>query len=275
MSWQPPAQGSPGGPGGYGLPPGYPVPPPGYPPFPIPAGGQPYPGYPVGAYALRGAPGPAVGLVYAGFWWRFLGYLLDGLIISVPTGVMALTLATNLHWAAAPTAVCSDGSCSWSTAAPPAGWPLGPAIGYAVCLGLLQVLYFGVLVSRWGSTVGQRAVGARVVREEDPARPLPMERSLLRSSVFWVATLLGIVAWLGALAGLGELLCFLWVAWDPRKQGLHDKLGRSVVVRRSAAPVLVPVMPAYPYQPGYGPPQYAAPAQPPQPPQAPPAGWGR
>jgi uncharacterized RDD family membrane protein YckC len=221
---------------------------------------------------MQGAPGPALGLVYAGFWWRFLGYILDSLILGVPIGIVAAIIASNLQWASHPTTVCSGGVCNTTFLAPPAGWPLGPAIGYAICVGLVDLLYFGVLVSMWGSTVGQRAIGARVVREEAPAHSLPMGRALARAAVFWGPTLLGFVAWLGALAGLGEFICLLWVAWDPRKQGLHDKLGRAVVVRRSPAPVLVPVTPPYPYQQGYVPP-YPAPAPPPQPPQGPPASW--
>ena len=27
------------------------------------------------------------------------------------------------------------------------------------------------------------------------------------------------------------LICFLWIAFDPRKQGFHDKLAGTVVVR--------------------------------------------
>jgi hypothetical protein len=40
-------------------------------------------------------------------------------------------------------------------------------------------------VRAWGSTVGQRAVGVRVVREEDPGGRLPLSRSLLRALVWW------------------------------------------------------------------------------------------
>ena len=275
MSWQPPAPGSPGGPGGYGGPPGYPVPPPGYPVpppgYPPPSGYPPFPGYPMGAYALQGPPGPATGLVYAGFWWRVLGYLLDALIIGIPTGVIRAILAVSLQWT--PTTVCPNGFCNGIVPTTYNGLPLGPAVGYGVCLAVIDALYFGVLVGRWGSTVGQRAVGARVVREEAPAHSLPMDRALVRSAVFSVAAILESVVLFGGLAVLGLFLCLLWVAWDPRKQGLHDKLGRAIVVRRSGAPVLVPMTALNPYQPPYAPP-YPSPALPPQPPQGPPAGWG-
>jgi hypothetical protein len=43
------------------------------------------------------------------------------------------------------------------------------------------------------------------------------------------------------------LLAVLWVIWDPRNQGLHDKLGRALVVR-PASP-----LPAWQYWPAPSP----------------------
>ena len=59
MTWQPPS----GQPPGYGPPPGYP------------------PSYPVGRYGA----GPAAGRVYASFWRRFSGYLIDIVVVAVPS----------------------------------------------------------------------------------------------------------------------------------------------------------------------------------------------
>src|SRR4051812_3077780 len=77
MSWQPPGgYPPPGGPPGYPMPPGYPA--------------APYGAAPV--MYMPPTPGPAPGLAFAGFWRRFCGYLLDGLIIGVPILVLEVVL---------------------------------------------------------------------------------------------------------------------------------------------------------------------------------------
>jgi len=251
----PGGQAPPGYPGGYpgpGYPGGYPGPgyPGGIPPYPGTPGG-PYADNPLAHYAFPGPPGPAPGLVYAGFWWRVLGYLLDGLIVGVPSGILFVVLlwpTLSSYFNAVSTWVntqCINGTCTG--AAPQIAWPAGPAAVYAVCASVIGLFYYGVLVSAWGSTVGQRAIGARVVRIEDPARYLPLERSLPRSLVFWGGSLLEFVPGVASLVGLLVILALLWVAWDKRKQGLHDKLGRSLVVRRAQIIAVAPYGAPYPY----------------------------
>ena len=40
-----------------------------------------------------------------------------------------------------------------------------------------------------------------------------------------------IICALGFVFGLVTLFCLLWAAWDPRKQGLHDKLADTYVIK--------------------------------------------
>jgi uncharacterized RDD family membrane protein YckC len=275
MSWQPPSVPPSSGyappPGGYGPPPGSYAPPPGY------------PQYPAGPY---GRPGPGPGLEYASFWRRFGGYILDDLIIAIPVLIIFLIIfgQTISNWANQVNAATQAG-----LTAPTLVLPAGGEITLALIGAAISCLYFGFLVAGWGSTLGQRAVGVRVVRVEDPTANLPLGRALARSVVWWGAGLFSFVTGVGTIVELLVFLALLWVAWDPRKQGLHDKLGRAVVVRQGLPPVTAFSPPAYPYAaPGYptapsypaappqyppAPPQYpAAPTQyPPTPPQYPPA----
>jgi uncharacterized RDD family membrane protein YckC len=287
MSWQPPSAPPSGGyaptpggyvptPGGYGSPPGgyYGPPPSGYGPPPG------YPQYPGGSGATPW--GPAPGLEYASFWRRFGGYILDGIIIGVPTAIIYLIIfgSTISTYANQVTYANQNGLPTPAYVLPSGGQVTLSLIG---CV--LAVLYFGVLVAGWGSTLGQRAVGVRVVRVEDPASPLPLGRALARAIVWWAPGLLAFVAGVSSIAGLVVFLCLLWVAWDPKKQGLHDKLGRALVVRPSLAVPAGAYGAAYPYPaPGYlgAPPQYLPtpqqypptpsqyPAAPPEYPAAPP-----
>jgi uncharacterized RDD family membrane protein YckC len=212
----------------------------------------------MGYYAFPGQPGPAPGLVYAGFWWRVLGYIVDSIIIGIPTGGIFLLFfwSTLSNWFTALAnyinTVCVNGTCNSAIPAPKLTFPAGSFAVYAVFGTLVSLLYFGVLVSSWGSTVGQRVIGARVVRVEDPARRLPLERAALRAVIFWgpglitgLLTLAGVAA-LGDLIELFVLLAVLWVAWDRRKQGLHDKMGRALVVRQAPAMALAPYGSPYP-----------------------------
>ena len=68
-----------------------------------------------------------------------------------------------------------------------------------------------------GQTIGHRALGLRVVTVS--GSPLGLGRAFIRYVGYWI----------GALA-LG--LSFLWVAFDRGKQGWHDKLAGTCVVRR-------------------------------------------
>jgi uncharacterized RDD family membrane protein YckC len=84
-------------------------------------------------------------------------------------------------------------------------------------LWLSPVAYF---VGFWGSagrTPGMWIAGVRVVREEDGGR-LGFRRSLLRLAGYLVDL---------TSAGAG----FVWAAVDRRRQGLHDKIAGSLVLR--------------------------------------------
>ncbi len=240
MTWQPPSNQPPG----YGPPPGYPS------------------AYPVGQYGA----GPAAGRVYASFWRRVSGYLIDIVVVAVPS-IVAFVI------------IFGSAISSYSTQVQNAqneGLPLPKLVlsssgelTFAIYACIFSALYFGVLVAVWGSTVGQRAVGLRVVPMEDPTKRLPIERALLRAIPFWAANLLAFVPGVSDIVELLVLLALLWVAWDPRKQGLHDKLGRAFVLKDALLPPSASGQPAYPY--GYPPANpYAPPGSPPYPGQYPP-----
>ena len=255
MSWQPAA-----------------TPPPGY---GTPGGHAPPPAPPGGAYGAGPTPwGPAPGLEYASFPRRLAGYLLDAVIVGVPTGTVFLaaiwsTLSSYIHQAVI--------AAQNNLPAPQLALPFRAVVVYGIVDCVVSALFFGVLVSAWGSTVGQRAAGVRVVRLEDPSRRLPLGRALLRAVIWWGAGALGLVPILGDAASLAVLLAVLWVIWDPRNQGLHDKLGRALVVRpASPLPAWRYGQAPYPFPPpGYPYPPYPYPYLYPYPPATPsaPAAW--
>jgi uncharacterized RDD family membrane protein YckC len=207
MSWQPPPAPPPGGP--YGDP------------------SSPSP------YARAGVPwGPAPGMEFGGFGRRLVGYLLDIIVVGIVPGLIVLFTVAG---SALSNYVNQASSAAQSGAATP---QLVLPYSYYLVSGVVSValgmLYWGVLVGAWGHTVGQAVMGLHVVRAEAPSERLPVDRALLRALPWWgggVLSLVGVEA-LSAVAGLAVLLALLWVAWDPRKQGLHDKIASAVVVRR-------------------------------------------
>ncbi len=203
-------------------------PPPPPPPEQPPAygGGQQYPppqylppqapAYPVGAYYAGPARGPAPGLGYAGFWIRFVALLIDGIIVGIPLAI--------LFFAAEASALttyrdCVDTAISTGTLANACLSPFLGSIGPFELLGLaVQVLYFTLLWSRFGGTLGQRLLGLHVV-DAATGKNIGFGRALGRFIGYVVSA---ICLYIG----------LIWAAFDPRKQGWHDKMASTFVVRK-------------------------------------------
>jgi uncharacterized RDD family membrane protein YckC len=160
-----------------------PPPPPGYPPAQMPSGYQPM------AVASPGS--------YAGFWIRVVAYIIDAILLGI-VGVLTVPFTgayndpNNLNTAATRTS---------------SGIDL-----------VLSFLYFTLLWSYMGASLGQRLLGLHVV-DATTGQPIGFGKAALR--------------WIGVL--ISFFICFIgviWVAFDARKQGWGDKIAGTVVVRR-------------------------------------------
>jgi uncharacterized RDD family membrane protein YckC len=88
--------------------------------------------------------------------------------------------------------------------------------------GLLQLVSIAYFVGFWawrGQTPGMMLLGLRIARDADGTPP-GLGRSILRY-IGWVIS--AFVLFIG----------FIWIAFDSKKQGWHDKIAGTVVVRRS------------------------------------------
>ena len=141
--------------------------------------------------------GPA--FTYSGFWRRVGAYVIDGLILSVPTNIIRVAASAG-----------SGGTFIG---------PLSPGASIAVTLinTIIGVAYYAWLDGTRGQTVGKMVAGIKVV-DADSGGFIGVPRGIGR---YFARILSGIVLGLG----------FLWMLWDERKQCWHDKLVRSVVVR--------------------------------------------
>lgn len=81
---------------------------------------------------------------------------------------------------------------------------------------LISAAYFIFFWMRDGQTLGNRLLAIKVVRED--GQKFDFATGIIRYISYLIS---GIVLWLG----------FLWIIWDKKKQGWHDKIAKTVVVK--------------------------------------------
>lgn len=185
---------------------------PGQQPGPATADGVPLAtmGARLGAWAIDSAITWAIGLLLGGFFfWRGLGNYPDIIAEALRSGASpadATELAARVQF-----------DLPWMGL-------------FAIVQLIVGVGYHTHFLSRTGATIGKRAAGISVRLEERPGVLTPtdaMRRSLLRPVLFLFASAPGLalfampVSLVDAMSGL----------WHPRRQTLHDRIGRTVVVR--------------------------------------------
>ncbi len=186
-------------------------------------------------YYNYSVPADRVGVatVEAGFWLRFGAYLIDSIILGlmwvllfvVPVIVWLVGFISRHQDEILP--VCDSSRVGYSSARCNdvlnaifqrtgefdniAGIGLG-LFGLAL---LLNLVYYVILTAR-GATLGKKVFGLKVVKKDGT---LPgLGRALLRQTVGYFVS---------SIFGLG----FLWIAFDPQRQGWHDKIAGTYVVR--------------------------------------------
>ena len=139
-------------------------------------------------------------VAYAGFWIRAVAAMIDTVLYGIVQGTLFFT-------------VFAGGTFEWSATV------VGPL---AVLLSqIVPAIIAMVFWVNWSATPGKMVVGARIVDAYTGGRPSP-RRFLERYFAYYISSL---------PLGLG----FLWVVWDRHKQGWHDKLAGTVVVRRASS----------------------------------------
>lgn len=152
------------------------------------------------------------GTRYAGFWIRVGANALDLLWLGAIH--MAVRLATG---AGLPASVqVTSGPASLGIGSVTMGAEAGPVDLFGAVFPPLAILGFWIAL---GATPGKMACRLRIVDEVTGRRPTAWQ-CIGR----YVMALLAVAA-----AGIG----YAWIAIDPRRQGWHDKIVRTLVLRRS------------------------------------------
>ncbi len=161
--------------------------------------------------------------VRAGFWRRTAATLVDALFLAAVYAAVSLGLlvATGILAAvrAQVPAVYGDPAALFQVV----GSALSPHLALLAIAQLVffvaAILYQPLCHALWGKTLGKKVLGLRLVTS-DGGRVGP-GRALAR----YLALMLSLAPF-----GLG---C-LWIAWDPGKQGWHDRLAGTAVIKERA-----------------------------------------
>ena len=170
------------------------------------------------------AAGPAPGYVYVGFWRRVAAGLIDGFLFTIAWTFGAFVLLVPALRGLDASVFQIDPVTGQPLASPAElnaalGQLYGPVLAF-YALVLVGFAAYDIVLWAWlGGTLGQRALGMEVRRESDGRR-----------IGFWRACLryLGYV-----VASIPLAIGIFWIGLDPRKQGWHDKIAGTLVVRRT------------------------------------------
>ena len=145
-----------------------------------------------------GSPPPLQPL--AGRWRRLFAGILDAIIVAI------VSAPFGTSW-----------EMVWDSSK--GVWDRVP-VQHALIASIISFLYYWLLHAFWnGQTLGKKLFGMRVVQEN--GSKITVGQAALRQVVEVV------LSWLCCIGGLLDLG---WILFDPRKQALHDKAAKTLVV---------------------------------------------
>jgi uncharacterized RDD family membrane protein YckC len=149
---------------------------------------------------------------YAGFWRRFIAYMIDGSIISVIFIVLAFIAGVAFV-----KGTISGGGALISDFENPEKMA-SLALWFWVASSLINIAYFTYFYGATGRTPGKMLLGLQVVSTE--GKPISFGVAFLRSVGYMVSSFV-------------FCLGFIWIGFDKKKQGWHDKIAGTVVIIRN------------------------------------------
>jgi uncharacterized RDD family membrane protein YckC len=137
------------------------------------------------------APTPPVLMEYAGFWIRFVAELVDLLIIVTP--LFFVTILTGIIGT------------------------IGEDLFFYCVIVPAGLIYQVGMLTKFSATLGKMTVGIKVI--SGASQKLSIGQILLRE-----------IVGKGFLSNI-MYLGYIWVAFDEKKQGWHDKIAGTYVVK--------------------------------------------
>jgi len=144
--------------------------------------------------------------IFAGFWIRLLAFIIDAIILGVISWVFnnVWGLASGAGWMSGPGA----DPFTEATGAP---WLLGLLVSFLIIVAYL-ICFWG-----WrGQTPGKMVLRIKIIRSDG-------------SDLGWGVAVFRFLSYI--ISFLLVFIGYIWVAFDVYKQGLHDKMADTYVVR--------------------------------------------
>lgn len=135
-----------------------------------------------------------MGYELAGIGQRFIAIFIDGIILGIIGAIVGAVI---------PGTTVQGGSGVTT---------IGPVVSFII--GVLYYWYF--LTQQNGQTLGKKIMGIRVVRED--GAPLTFVHVLIRYIGYYINSIVILLGW-------------IWALFDSKKQGWHDKLAGTIVVK--------------------------------------------
>ena len=165
-----------------------------------------------GAMLVQSAPAAAIpGIVpgqdfkYAGFWIRFVAFIVDAIVLNIGASIILYPVVLMLGMSMMDLLMSGDG-------------PTPSGVGMIKLLGIaIPWLYFALLESSvWQATLGKKMLGLRVTGLD--GNRISFLRATGRFFAKW-------------LSGAILLIGYLMIAFTAKKQGLHDMIASTLVLK--------------------------------------------
>lgn len=134
---------------------------------------------------------------YAGFWIRLLAQIIDGVILGIIGWLLFGSSVTEVSSSGDGMVSVSVNFTDWKTLVP-----------------IIYVIAFWI----WkGATPGKMALGLQIIQTN--GSKLSVGRAIGRYFAYFVSAFVFCIG-------------FLWIGFDGKKQGWHDKLAGTIVVKK-------------------------------------------
>lgn len=149
---------------------------------------------------------------YAGFWRRLIAYTIDGFIISIIFVVLGFIAGIAFF-----SGMISSGSDAWMAQINDPAKMLSVTLSIWFFSTVINIAYFTYFHGSTGRTPGKMLLGLQVLSVD--GNPISFGIAFLRSVGYLISS---------AVFCLG----YIWIGFDSKKQGWHDKIAGTIVIAR-------------------------------------------
>lgn len=175
---------------------------------------------------VAGMPGaPSAPVVEVASWGRRFGaWIIDNIILAIPTGIFAFGKVMSEFSEAGMLDGAEPSEAEMTRIMENI---TSEMVMFGLIATIIGTLYFVLMHAGFGRTLGKMACGIKVIK--DDGTPCDIGAAFRRAVVYPIGGGVPYIGW------IVTILNGLWPLWDDRHQSLGDKLGATYVVRKEQA----------------------------------------